>query len=406
MLSYGPLSSFPYSSLAETIVDGGADIESFILFDQSAIIKMIGSEFSADINSALFSNSYQRLYPSTIYSIDSSFISLAKSIFTSEINFELNSTVDYNYLIKLFSLSILSSDIDINISPQVKISTDVLLESIAELQSSYQTKIPSSSIYDVISNLLNSPKNKIDTSFLLNIDSGFESRSFIKFYNDSQIISNVEIESFGKNIYPLYGNLNLDSSLLENNRLLISGNGNLDSDIRFILNYFNKIDATSNILSNIETLSSASLKSFVATTMDIDCELDLVAKMRLFPQSESFNSIGNINLSPKIVINSDFTSDIDVILTSSYLSRTIGNIEINSNTAFDPSSYLKTYNDSSLLVDSNLSPLIGAKYKLSSDIDILGVIFSNLSLRNRDIVYYILAINKEEPFELKILRSK
>lgn len=107
---------------------------------------------------------------------------------------------------------------------------------------------------------------------------------------------------------------------------------------------------------------------------------------------------------PRYYINSELDSSVN--FTGVDFLRTIGNTLLGCNVEISDAATITSYLDLSLNQQAELLANPISVSRLYSEFDIISVFTTNLSRRDRDIVYYILAIQKESPFDLKILRIK
>lgn len=152
--------------------------------------------------------------------------------------------------------------------------------------------------------------------------------------------------------------------------------------------------------------TDSKVKYQIGGLLEVISQTDLSSKIKIYQISNPIQIDANLDSSGKILLISNSSIDVNAIFTSEYLTRTIGVSDLIESSNFDVDSYIKILDSISIEVDSNLDAILGAVYSNSANFDVLGIMSSNLSHRNRDIVYYILAINKEEPFILNILRAK
>lgn len=137
--------------------------------------------------------------------------------------------------------------------------------------------------------------------------------------------------------------------------------------------------------------SSSEIAEFGKIQFKLNSNLDII--------SDLFAS-GN----PRYYVNS--TLDCSVNFSGTDFLRTIGNTLLSCEVQISDSAIITSYLDLSLNQQTELLGNSISISKLYSEFDIISVFTTNLSRRDRDIVYYILAIQKESPFDLKILRIK
>lgn len=147
------------------------------------------------------------------------------------------------------------------------------------------------------------------------------------------------------------------------------------------------------------------IKSKIDSNLISESNLQLFAKLT-FQQSSTLDNFGQFQTVGKLItpVDSDLISEAELFVT--YLNRVVANSINESNFNLESNGLIKLYPDAQFNNESYFYSSLGALYRGDSRFEVVGILSSNLSQRNRDIVYYILAINREEPFELKILRSK
>lgn len=408
MLSFSPLSSAPYSALGETLVEIDANLENFSLIDSSSLI-------------SIFSES--------IFLNDSKLLSSAQNRFYSSYEFLGNSNLDLSSKIKSYNLSIFESRFQSFQSAVIKLSNAVQLNNIGNLAISDKIKINelanflSTSGLDLTSKIKVIGNSGLLVEALLILiqtgaspifgDSEFKTAtslinsSVLKFY------SSKEFNSFANIAYnpklKFYNLSNLDNVVLLSGaeKLNVTAVSDLEVESELFSQYLNKSHGSIDLNSEPYFFIDSYLKNYNLSTLNAVVNFQPFAKLSFSGSSSNFEVLTGAVSDSKIKIFDSIDLNTEVTFLSNYLSRTIGDIVLNNqaNVLFYPN--YKTYGN--WITESNIqfSPSSQIKfYDNLSDMRVIGIVTTNLSQRNRDIVYYILAINKEEPFELKILRSK
>lgn len=408
MLSYSPFSSSPYSALAETLIEIDATLDNISLFNSYGLSRLLGIS-SIDINSRAFSDSKISLYSSydfltnseidissklknyNLSTFESRFQAFQSAIIKFKNSIDLNSVafLDSENKIKLSNYLDLISQSTISFETKIKISSDsnFLIEALLQIITTEVNTVEASALLGAVLNLLSSPNIKFYNSSTLNNISNVDTSSILKFYNNSDFNFSGMLEGNEKLFINSYSDLELKSEFLSQYFIKTNGSILLDNNGRAIFNSFIK----NYNISNLATISN----------------LDLFGKL-VFSNNES---IFNFNLdfisNSKIKTFSNSNLDNEVQFLSTYLNRVIGNFSADIDFNFSLNPNYKTYGD--WIINSNVvfESFHETKfYGNTANFDIVGILASNLSQRNRDVVYYILAIDQERPFELQILRSK
>lgn len=135
-------------------------------------------------------------------------------------------------------------------------------------------------------------------------------------------------------------------------------------------------------------------------------QTDLSSKIKFYQIANPIEVTSTVSGDSKILLFANSSMEVETLFSSEYLARTIGISDLIASSTFDVDSYIKILDSISIDTQTSLDALLGARYSNQANLEIMGVLSSNLSQRNRDIVYYILAINQKTPFELKILRTQ
>lgn len=152
--------------------------------------------------------------------------------------------------------------------------------------------------------------------------------------------------------------------------------------------------------------TDSKIKYQIGGLLEAISQTDLSSKIKFYQISDQLQIDGAVESEGKILLLANSSLETDVVFSSEYLTRTIGVSDFIESSNFSIDSYIKILDSISFDIDVSLDALLGAKYYNETNLEIMGILSSNLSQRNRDIVYYILAINQKTPFELKILRTK
>lgn len=167
---------------------------------------------------------------------------------------------------------------------------------------------------------------------------------------------------------------------------------------------FLEAGASINALSLFE--NDSKIRYQIGSLLEAISQTDLSSKIKFYEISNPLEVDASVDSDAKILLLSNSSIEIQTLFSTEYLTRTIGISDLITNSTFDIDSYIKILDSISLDISFSLESLLGAIYSNEVNLEIIGILSSNLSQRNRDIVYYILTIDQERPFELKILRTK
>lgn len=408
MFSFTSFSSTPYSALGETLVEMDANLENFCLIDGSSLISIFPESYLEN-NIELLSFAKNRFYSSydflgnSILDLDSKI----KNYNLSNFDFRLESL--QNAIIKLNNYLSLDNNIDISNESIIKLRETASLPIVSNFNTNEKIKFFNSSnlAIEAVMNYLQREKIQLESDLLLNDVASLLSISSLKTHSNSFL--NFYINSISNGIIKVSNSINLDNLMLLNatDKILVTGNSLQEYRSEFLVQYLNKTNANGNFDSRSEAIVSSILKNF--NLIDLNNITEFVPFITvLFGRNEALleiNSESNLTSSVKTFNNSSLNTESEFL--KEYLIRVIGDFsnDINSELLISPS--YKTFTNSTISSNINLSSSSKIKfYDNLSDMKVIGVITTNLSQRNRDIVYYILAIDQERPFELKILRSK
>lgn len=408
MLSFSPFSSTPYSALGETLVEIDANLENFSLIDSSSLISIFSESLFGNevLISSLASNriysSYDFLGKATLdlssrissynlSTLEANFESLQSGIIKASQLLELNaiSNISASSRVKINELAGLVLNSEIEAGTKIKIISDsnLFAEFLLIADQIGGNTLFSESELNSFSELLNLSKVKLYSSQEFNSVANVSYNPKIKFYNLSDINNFVILNALEK--------------------LNVTGLTDLEAKSEFFSQYLNKSHGGIDLNSETYFLIDSYLKNYNLSTLNAVVNFQPFAKLSFSGSSSNFEILTGAVSDSKIKIFDSIDLNTEATFLSNYLSRTIGDIVLNNqaNVLFYPN--YKTYGN--WITESNIqfSPSSQIKfYDNLSDMRVIGIVTTNLSQRNRDIVYYILAINKEEPFELKILRSK
>ena len=401
-------SSAPYSALGETLVEIDANLENFSLIDSSSLI-------------SIFSES--------IFLNDSKLLSSAQNRFYSSYEFLGNSNLDLSSKIKSYNLSIFESRFQSFQSAIIKLSNAVQLNNIGNLAPSDKIKINELANFLSTSGLDLTSKIKVIGSsgllveaLLILIQTGANSifgdsefknatslinSSVLKFY------SSKEFNSFANIAYnpklKFYNLSNLDNVVVLSGaeKLNVTAVSDLEVESELFSQYLNKSHGSIDLNSEPYFFIDAYLKNYNLSTLNAIVNIQPFAKLSFSGSGSNFQILTEIVSDSKIKIVDSIDLNAEATFLSNYLSRTVGNLiaSVDSNVLFYPN--YKTYGN--WIIESNIEffpSAISKFYNNLSNMTVVGVLTTNLSQRNRDVVYYILAIDQERPFELQILRSK
>lgn len=246
---------------------------------------------------------------------------------------------------------------------------------------------------------------RLESSALLDSMSIIDSSTFIKFFESSfpSIISKLEVTS--KNVIRSEADIVFSVEAIPSSRIKIPESAVFLNKSEISANYLSLVTSNSvlDIYSKLELnsyLSNSNSAIFSQST-----ELLTFAKINFFSSSDlpvisSLESFGH----SKLPSQSMFSTDVDLV--SEVLSRTIGNIVLPINSTFELDQYIKSYIDLNLDAQSNLIFNPSTVSFNSSNFQIVGILSGNISQVNRDIVYYMLYMDKIKPFNLYIAKVK
>lgn len=247
---------------------------------------------------------------------------------------------------------------------------------------------------------------KLESSASLDSFSIVNSNGLIRFFNDSVSQVTSELNGFLKNKSLSTADLYILSELEEASKIKIPGSVVFVDNVSFDIEYLNKVNAAN----SFDVFSSTALDAYIRSKFDIEfnnySRFEPVGVIKLF-DAINFSGISEINSFPVIKVSdssyifneSDFLANVS--------SRVIGNIIAESSANIDnPEVLIKSYVSLDFNVETEFYNYLSNTSFNSANLEIIGVFSANLSQRNRDIVYYILAIEKSKPLELKILRAK
>lgn len=167
---------------------------------------------------------------------------------------------------------------------------------------------------------------------------------------------------------------------------------------------FLEAGASINALSFFENDSKIQYQT--GSLLEVIAQTDLYSKIKFYEISDPIEINTSVDGNGKILLVANSSVEVETLFSSEYLARTIGLSDLMASSIFNVDSYIKILDSISIDIQASLDIFLGAKYNNDVNLEIVGILSSNLSQRNRDIVYYILAINQKTPLELKILRTK
>lgn len=247
---------------------------------------------------------------------------------------------------------------------------------------------------------------KLEASSLLESISIINGNGLIKFFNNSISQVTSELNGFLINKSLSTADLYILSELETSSKIKVPSNTVFAGNSSFDLDYLTRVTAGQ----SLDIFSSTILDSYIRTRFNVEINnfsnFEPVGTIKLF-DSFNFTGISNVNSFPVIRLSessyifneSDFLSEVS--------SRVIGNIIAESSANIDnPEVLIKSYISMNFNADAEFYTYLSNISFNEVNFEIIGVFSSNLSQRNRDVVYYILAIEKSKPLELKILRAK
>lgn len=152
--------------------------------------------------------------------------------------------------------------------------------------------------------------------------------------------------------------------------------------------------------------TDSKVKYQIGALLEAISQSDLSSKIKFYQISNPMEVTAGLEGDSKILLLANSSIEVQTLFSSEYLARTIGISDLIANSTFSVDSYIKVLDSISIDILTSLDALLAARYNNETNLEIIGILSSNLSQRNRDIVYYILAIDRERPFDLKILRTK
>lgn len=246
---------------------------------------------------------------------------------------------------------------------------------------------------------------RLESSALLDSISIIDSSTFIKFFESSfpSIISKLEVTS--KNVIRSESDIVFSIETIPSSRIKIPESAVFLNKSEISANYLSLV--TSN--SVLDVYSKLELNSYLSNSNSAifsqSTELLTFAKINFFSSSD-LPVISSLELfgHSKLPSQSMFSTDVDLV--SEVLSRTIGNIVLPISSTFELDQYIKSYIDLNLDTQSNLIFNPSTVSFNSSNFQIVGILSGNISQVNRDIVYYMLYMDKIKPFNLYIAKVK
>lgn len=213
-------------------------------------------------------------------------------------------------------------------------------------------------------------------------------------------------------IYPnLSREVTSDSSFLND----LNVEASISSEILKTLLFVNNVEIELNQLfeiqqaQNISVVSSLELNnyidSYLVNNLLASSNLIELSKIVFYSDSLAEVSTGFNNESVIQMPNSIGLSSESELIAEKFI-NILSSIELSANSDLLSVSKFDSYRSVELLAEGNIYNNIKSIVENSTDLEIVGVLSSNLSITNRDIVYYILVMNKLKPFELRVLRSK
>lgn len=152
--------------------------------------------------------------------------------------------------------------------------------------------------------------------------------------------------------------------------------------------------------------ADSKVKYQIGGLLEVISQSDLSSKIKFYQVSNPMEVTAGLDGDSKILLLANSSVEVQTLFSAEYLARTIGISDLIASSTFNVDSYIKVLDSIAIDISVSLDALLAARYSNEANLEIIGVLSSNLSQRNRDIVYYILAIDRERPFDLKILRTK
>ena len=390
MFSFTPYSSAPYSALGETLVELRATLENFSLF-------------SPPFSKTRFYSSYEFLGSSTV-DLSTKLRNYNLSNFEAKVESSQSAIIKLNNFLNLNGLSNFEN------SSFIRLSELATLPNFSELSLEEKIQIYNIALLaaEAALNLLQPDKIQLESNILLKDVISFLGITSLKTRMASNInsVANFIPSSKQKN-YNSAQDLNNKVVIQAIDRLFIPGQSSANIESELFATYLNRSTGNVNFDNKFETIVSSILKNYNLSDLDIKANLDLFAIVTSANNESLFTTNSTLNSSAKLkVYNNQSEFNSEVLFFKDYLSRTLGAFLGDIHGEIDLSPNYKTY--ASSILDSDIIFDVSSKIRFYnlSDMEIIGTVVANLSHRNRDIVYYILAIDRSKPFELQILRSK
>lgn len=229
--------------------------------------------------------------------------------------------------------------------------------------------------------------------------------SFINSFNSCDLLNYSYINTNTKsNIYNslVFNNL---SSLQSNNSLYIVQNKLFVNHAEVAFNTLNKVISPT----SLEIYSKIELGNYIKYKLS----QNIISHTDVFPFAilRNFNSVSpdirtSLDINTKLWTGGgvDIGGESSILLNS--LGRIIGNSLSSAYSNVDLNRFIRVFDNIQIENNSSFDIILSNRKEESIYFNSVGVLLANLSEVNRDIVYYILTINPEEPFNLYISRSK
>lgn len=246
---------------------------------------------------------------------------------------------------------------------------------------------------------------RLESSALLDSISIIDPSAFIKFFGNSSYLIAGELDAFSRNVTYSNSDINFRAEVFPGSKIKIPENTIFLNKSEISANYLSLVNSNSvlDVYSKLELnsyLSNSNSAIFAQST-----ELLTFAKIKFFSSSDlpAISSLESFSNS-KLLLDSTFISNCELI--SSILSRTVGNVILPVDSKFELSQYIKSHIDLNLNIKSELTLVPSIKFFDSSNFEVVAILSGNISQVNRDIVYYILYVDKIRPFNLYIAKVK
>lgn len=267
MFSNSPFSAAPFSSLEENLVEAGATLDAFCILDLSSIVKIItsqGNEF----------NIYGNLYPT----ISARYLS----------NVELNAKaiLDSSSIIKSYIQSILPSESYFYNDSFIKFNNSTVLNNEGLISTSTLIKTQADLLLSNEVQFLSNYLNRVHSDQTLQAESNIIFDSFIKNFNSSELLSQVNLTPVGQ--IKFYANANtIDnrSNIYFYPDIKIQSSGLLQGEANLISSYLNRTIGYVSLEAQGNFNSSSYIKNFNAST--INAEANIVSQLGV----KYFNSV-------------------------------------------------------------------------------------------------------------------